>query len=192
MNNRITGDFDTESIEAFRAAYAASLTSPDSLDLDPTTNLPGNTISNVSPWLEHTGLWKANDGMSRDFKPNQPFNPDDYFPADDGENSIEESDSDMEMIDSEEEDFGYEDGEDPMTDEEFDVLKLKVWGEDEGEPVEDEFIGDEEEDIDAPTEEEVDALIREILGESEDEDSEDSEDPEDSEDLEDEDLEDED
>jgi hypothetical protein len=77
--SRLGGDFDFDALEAFRNAYAAQMQTPEDLDNDARTGLPGNEISNTSPWIAHTGLWKANDGLSRDFKPNQPFDPNQYF-----------------------------------------------------------------------------------------------------------------
>jgi hypothetical protein len=88
MSNRIGGDYSAEALEAFRSAYAAQMQTPEDLDVAP-NGLPGNEISNTSPWLAHTGLWKANDGLSRDFVPNQPFNPDAYL-TQEGESETEE------------------------------------------------------------------------------------------------------
>ena len=88
MTNRIGGDYSAEALEAFRSAYAAQMQTPEDLDVAP-NGLPGNEISNTSPWLAHTGLWKANDGLSRDFVPNQPFNPDAYL-TQEGESETEE------------------------------------------------------------------------------------------------------
>ena len=82
MTNRIGGDYNAEALEAFRSAYAAQMQTPEDLDVAP-NGLPGNEISNTSPWIAHTGLWKANDGLSRDFVPNQPFNPDAYLTQED-------------------------------------------------------------------------------------------------------------
>ena len=88
MTNRIGGDYSAEALEAFRSAYAAQMQTPEDLDVAP-NGLPGNEISNTSPWLAHTGLWKANDGLSRDFVPNQPFSPDAYL-TQEGESETEE------------------------------------------------------------------------------------------------------
>ena len=88
MTNRIGGDYAAEALEAFRSAYAAQMQTPEDLDTAP-NGLPGNEISNTSPWIAHTGLWKANDGLSRDFVPNQPFNPDAYL-TQEGESETEE------------------------------------------------------------------------------------------------------
>jgi hypothetical protein len=71
MNNRISGDFDSETLEAFRAMYAQQQVAPKELEVDKYTGLPTDVITNVSPWIEHTGLWKANPGTDRDFVPNQ-------------------------------------------------------------------------------------------------------------------------
>ena len=89
MTNRIGGDYNAEALEAFRNAYAAQMQTPEDLDVAP-NGLPGNEISNTSPWIAHTGLWKANDGLSRDFEPNQPFNPDAYLTQEDESEAEEE------------------------------------------------------------------------------------------------------
>ena len=89
MTTRIGGDYNAEALEAFRSAYAAQMQTPEDLDTAP-NGLPGNEISNTSPWIAHTGLWKANDGLSRDFVPNQPFNPDAYLTQEDESEAEEE------------------------------------------------------------------------------------------------------
>ena len=89
MTNRIGGDYSADALEAFRSAYAAQMQTPEDLDTAP-NGLPGNEISNTSPWIAHTGLWKANDGLSRDFVPNQPFNPDAYLTQEDESEAEEE------------------------------------------------------------------------------------------------------
>ena len=89
MTNRIGGDYSADALEAFRSAYAAQMQTPEDLDTAP-NGLPGNEISNTSPWIAHTGLWKANDGLSRDFVPNQPFNPDAYLTPEDESEAEEE------------------------------------------------------------------------------------------------------
>jgi hypothetical protein len=98
MSNRIGGDYSADALEAFRSAYAAQMQTPEDLDIAP-NGLPGNEISNTSPWLAHTGLWKANDGLSRDFVPNQPFNPDAYLTQED-ESGAEEEELTEEEFDS--------------------------------------------------------------------------------------------
>jgi len=111
MTNKIGGDFNVDAVEAFRAAYAAQLLTPEDLDLDERTGLPTGEISNTSPWLAHTGLWKANDGQSRNFVPNQPFNPEDHYTTD----SFDEEDEE-----TEEEEL------DALSDEEIDVLIAEI------------------------------------------------------------------
>jgi hypothetical protein len=98
MTNRIGGDYSAEALEAFRSAYAAQMQTPEDLDTAP-NGLPGNEISNTSPWIAHTGLWKANDGLSRDFVPNQPFNPDAYLKQED------ESEAEDELTEEEFDDY---------------------------------------------------------------------------------------
>jgi hypothetical protein len=98
MTNRIGGDYSADALEAFRSAYAAQMQTPEDLDVAP-NGLPGNEISNTSPWLAHTGLWKANDGLSRDFVPNQPFNPDAYLKQED------ESEAEDELTEEEFDDY---------------------------------------------------------------------------------------
>ena len=98
MTNRIGGDYSAEALEAFRSAYAAQMQTPEDLDTAP-NGLPGNEISNTSPWIAHTGLWKANDGLSRDFVPNQPFNPDAYLTQED-ESETEEDELTEEEFDN--------------------------------------------------------------------------------------------
>jgi hypothetical protein len=71
MNNQISGDFDSETLEAFRNLYAQREVKPEELEVDKYTGLPTDVVTNVSPWIEHTGLWRANPGTERDFVPNQ-------------------------------------------------------------------------------------------------------------------------
>jgi hypothetical protein len=184
MTNRISGDFGSDAMEAFRAAYAAQLANPEEHEIDPINGLPTDVISNTSPWLEHTGLWTANNGMSRDFKPNQPFNPKDYLPKDYMPVSEESDEEDFapEVVYDEDE---VEETEEPMSDEEYDALAERVWGtsdeEDEelvdyesDEPSEefsDEGEDEEEDDLDDA---EIEALIDEILNDSSEDDSEES------------------
>ena len=78
-SGRIGGDFDYEAIEAFRAAYAQQLFSPDDETLANNSGLPTDTIANTSPWFDQIGLWKANDGRSIDYKTKTPFNPEAYY-----------------------------------------------------------------------------------------------------------------
>jgi len=137
-SSRIGGDFDLDAVEAFRLAYAAQYMTPEDLDTDGRTGLPTGEVSNTSPWISHTGLWKANDGMSRDFTPNQPFNPGDYITQEEDIVSLE--DLTEEELDQYLDSLSYEDlialnesfgGEDPeMTDEEIDNLIAELQSED--------------------------------------------------------------
>jgi len=138
MTNRIGGDFDLDAVEAFRSAYAAQYMTPEDLDTDGRTGLPTGEVSNTSPWISHTGLWKANDDMSRDFTPNQPFNPGDYITQE--ENVVSLEDLTEEELDQYLDSLSYEDlialnesfgGEDPeMTDDEIDNLIAELQSED--------------------------------------------------------------
>jgi len=100
-SSRIGGDFGVEAIEAFRAAYAQQLASPDEDTIANNSGLPTNTIGNTSPWFESVGLWKANDGRSIDYKNQTPFNPNDYLSdevLDGGEDSESWSDEEVETL----------------------------------------------------------------------------------------------
>jgi hypothetical protein len=79
MTNRIGGDFNQDAIEAFRAAYAQQLATPDEDTVANNSGLPTNVIPNTSPWIEHTGLWKAHDGRSLDYQRATPVNPNSYL-----------------------------------------------------------------------------------------------------------------
>jgi hypothetical protein len=71
MSNKIVGDFGQDSLDDFRAAYASRMLIPEELETDPYTGLPSNVVLGTSPWFQHTGLWKANDGTDKNFVPNQ-------------------------------------------------------------------------------------------------------------------------
>jgi hypothetical protein len=63
--------------------------------------LPTNIVANTSPWIEHTGFWKANDGRSIDYKNQTPFNPNDYLSdemLDGEENSESWTDEEVETL----------------------------------------------------------------------------------------------
>jgi len=79
MTNRISGDFNYEAIEAFRAAYAQQMATPDEEQIANNSGLPTNIIANTSPWLETTGLWKYPSGKGPDDDLKTPFNPDSYY-----------------------------------------------------------------------------------------------------------------
>ena len=91
MTNRIGGDFNAETIEAFRAAYAQQLASPDQEDIANNSGLPTNIVANTSPWVEHTGLWKYPSGKGPDDDLKQPFNPNAYLSDEvlDGDEEVE-------------------------------------------------------------------------------------------------------
>jgi len=92
MSNRIGGDFDAETIEAFRTAYAQQLASPDQDDIANNSGLPTNTIANTSPWIAHTGIWKYPSGKGPEEDLKAPFNPNDYLSGEvvDGDGEIDE------------------------------------------------------------------------------------------------------
>jgi hypothetical protein len=101
MSNRIGGDFNQDAIEAFRAAYAQQLASPDQDEIANSSGLPTNTIANTSPWIEHTGLWKYPSGKGPEEDLKAPFNPNDYLSDEvlDGDGEIEEmSDEEVENL----------------------------------------------------------------------------------------------
>jgi type I restriction-modification system DNA methylase subunit len=170
MSNRINGDFDSDSIEAFRAAYAAQILEPEDQETDQYTGLPTNLILNTSPWLQHTGLWKANDGTNKDFQPNQVLVPglgelaeeSEYDELDDlSEEELEELVEQL-LADEGDDDLSYyeeneNEDEDELSDEEIERLIEELLSEEE----------DEEADEPEITDEEIDALIAEIETESE-------------------------
>ena len=79
MTNRISGDFNYDAIEAFRAAYAQQLTSPDADEIANNSGLPTNIIANTSPWAEHVGVWKYPSGKGPDQDLKTAFDPNQYF-----------------------------------------------------------------------------------------------------------------
>ena len=78
-SSRIGGDFNAETIEAFRAAYAQQLSSPDEETIANNSGLPTNTIGNTAPWFEGVGLWKYPSGKGPDNGLRQSFNPNAYI-----------------------------------------------------------------------------------------------------------------
>jgi hypothetical protein len=176
MNNRISGDFGMDALEAFRAAYAQREVKPEDLEVDNYTGLPTGEITNISPWIQHTGLWKANPGTDRAFVPNQILELEEDF-EDEGELSEEEFDQlvDEVLSDLEEEerfaddiynggdDEEDEEDEEEMEDSELESLidRLLSEREEEVEEVEEEV----EEEV--ASEEELESLIQEILEEIE-------------------------
>lgn len=101
MTNRIGGDFDAETIEAFRAAYAQQLASPDQEEIANNSGLPTNVVTNTSPWIGHTGLWKYPSGKGPDQDLKTAFDPNAYLSGEvvDGDGEIEVmSDDDIEAV----------------------------------------------------------------------------------------------
>jgi hypothetical protein len=147
MSNRINGDFDPGSIDAFRAAYAAQILEPEDQETDPYTGLPTELVLNTSPWIQHTGLWKANDGTDKYFQPNQTLVP-----------GQQDSEGEYEGYEDEED----EEDEEELTEEELDALLASL----------NEELDPEDEDLEL-TEEELDALVEELLLGNSEEDTED-------------------
>jgi len=79
MANRISGDFNQDAVEAFRAAYAQQLASPDDDTIANDSGLPTNTVANTSPWISHTGIWKYPSGKGPDQDLKTAFDPNQYF-----------------------------------------------------------------------------------------------------------------
>lgn len=101
MTNRIGGDFNQEAIEAFRAAYAQQLASPDEEAIANNSGLPTNTVANTSPWIEHTGLWKYPSGKGPEEDLKTPFNPNAYLSDEvlDGDSEVDSlSDEEVENL----------------------------------------------------------------------------------------------
>jgi hypothetical protein len=97
MTNRIGGDFNADAIEAFRAAYAQQLASPEQDEIANNSGLPTNVVTNTSPWLEHTGLWKYPSGKGPDEDLKTPFNPNAYL-----SDEVVDGDGEMESLSDEE------------------------------------------------------------------------------------------
>lgn len=92
MTNRIGGDYSHETLEAFRAAYAQQLSTPQDQDIDARTGLPTSHISNTSPWIDHVGIWKYPSGKGPDEDLKQPFQPENYYEEEEYEEETEEED----------------------------------------------------------------------------------------------------
>jgi hypothetical protein len=90
MTNRIGGDYSHEALEAFRAAYAQQLSTPQDQDIDARTGLPTSHISNTSPWIDHVGIWKYPSGKGPDDDLKQPFQPESYYEEEETEEDSEE------------------------------------------------------------------------------------------------------
>jgi hypothetical protein len=100
MTNRIGGDFDMDAVEAFRDAYASRFMTPEDQDVDLVTGLPTGEISNTSPWIAHTGMWKYPSGKGPDDDLKQPFNPHQYYDEEINESDDEEGALSDEEIDA--------------------------------------------------------------------------------------------
>lgn len=150
MTNRIGGDYNLDALEAFRAAYANQLQTPDDLDIDSLTGLPTNEISNTSPWVASTGLWRYPSGKGPE-PVNQPFNSDDYISVPD-----EDEDDIINLNDLSEEEFDeYLAG---LSEEELSALEELFIDTETAEDDEDESLSDEE----------VDKLINDLIDSDED------------------------
>jgi len=100
-SSRIGGDFNQDAIEAFRAAYAQQLASPEQDEVANNSGLPTNVVTNTSPWIEHTGLWRYPSGKGPDEDLKAPFNPNDFLSDEvlDGDGEIDEmSDEEIEHL----------------------------------------------------------------------------------------------
>jgi hypothetical protein len=97
MTNRIGGDFNADAIEAFRAAYAQQLASPEQDEIANNSGLPTNVVTNTSPWIEHTGLWRYPSGKGPDEDLKTPFNPNAYL-----SDEVVDGDGEMESLSDEE------------------------------------------------------------------------------------------
>jgi hypothetical protein len=101
MTNRIGGDFNADAIEAFRAAYAQQLASPEQDEIANNSGLPTNVVTNTSPWIAHTGMWRYPSGKGPDEDLKTPFNPNAYLSneAVDGDGEVESlSDEEVENL----------------------------------------------------------------------------------------------
>ena len=77
--NRIGGDYSAEALEAFRAAYAAQMQTPEDMETDTRMGLPTGEIANTAPWVHTTGLWKYPSGKGDEENLKAPFDPNNFF-----------------------------------------------------------------------------------------------------------------
>jgi len=138
-----------EALEAFRAAYGQQLMAPQDHDIDARVGLPTENISNTSPWIESTGLWKYPSGKGPEEDLRAPFNPNAYYTHEDEEEAESVNLDEM----SEEEFNQYIDS---LSSEELDALSERL-----GIGSEEDYETDGNDDL---TEEEVESLINELLG----------------------------
>jgi hypothetical protein len=81
------------------------MNTPEDQDTDSRMGLPGSEISNTSPWIAHTGLWKYPSGKGVDEDLQKPFSPDSFITQsddDDDELSEEEFDAYLNALSIEE------------------------------------------------------------------------------------------
>jgi len=140
--NRIGGDYSAEALEAFRAAYAAQMQTPEDLETDSRTGLPTGEISNTAPWIHTTGLWKYPSGKGPEDDLKAPFDPNSYFTRPEEDDVVDLS---------------------TLSDEELDNY-LDSLSEDELIALNDELSGAEEDDSseEAMSDEEIESLIAEL------------------------------
>ena len=133
----MNGFFNAEALEALQEAYKLQLT-PDEMDIDTVTGLPTNQVSNTSPWHGQVELWKYPNGVVPQAKNEIHYLHDD-------------EDQDEEIYDDDDEEI-YDDDDDSI---------------DSGYGVDPEELGEEADDEDAAemSEEEVEALIADLLEE---------------------------
>ena len=138
--NRIGGDYNLEALEAFRAAYGQQLMTPQEHDIDARTGLPTENISNTSPWLATTGIWKYPSGKGPESDLRAPFNPQEFFTQESDEVNLDE-----------------------MTEAELDAY-LDTLSEDELVALSQQFDSEEEMDTSGEmSDAEIDALIEELI-----------------------------
>jgi len=147
-SSRIGGDYNLDALEAFRAAYGQQLMVPQDHDIDARVGLPTENISNTSPWIESTGIWKYPSGKGPESDLQAPFNPGAYYTQETEEPETVNID---EMNEEE-----FDEYLDSLSSEELEALSEQLeLGESDN--------YDEESDEDL-TEEEVESLINELLG----------------------------
>lgn len=60
----MNGYFDPSALAALQQAYEMQLT-PEEMDIDQTTGLPTNQVSNTSPWHGTVEMWRYPDGLNK-------------------------------------------------------------------------------------------------------------------------------
>ena len=101
MTSRPGGDFNQEAVDAFRAAYAQIMNTPEDDTVSNLSGLPTDTVSNTSPWHDHLPLWKYPSGRGPDEDLKRSFDPDDFISEDtESESEYEEEETEA-MTDDE-------------------------------------------------------------------------------------------